>query len=231
MALKEGTKMLLGIRTDPRKSPTRRGSRQETGRATKRGALLVAVAGLAFGTTLAAVGPIFASSVPAGASNEVAVYVDGQTYRMVVNHVNLNPSDGEVAAARPFYVAVFPVNPDGRTDLGALTLPSGYRPQCDPCFHPGLPFQLVYHDHILRGVPGFGSDGTAQEQQGSRHPIAVMYDPAFIQQPNFRPLTTIDDVRAAEQAGQLLPINEGAGNPFELPQPVVVTVQLVPLSR
>jgi hypothetical protein len=192
---------------------------------------MTVVTGAALGTALAGVGPIWASSVPAGASNEVAVYVDGQTYRMVINHVNLNPSDGEVAAARPFYVAVFPVNPDGRTDLGAVTLPSGYRPQCDPCFHPGLPFELVYHDHILSGAPGFGIDGTAQEQQGTRHPIAVMYDPTFVQRPDFRPLTTIDEVRAAEHLGELLPIDAGAPNPFELPQPVVVTVQLVPSSR
>jgi hypothetical protein len=159
------------------------------------------------------------------------VYLDGQPYRMNINHVNLSPSDGDVAAAQPFYVAVFPINPDGRDDLGTLILPSGYQPQCDPCFHPGLAFQLVYHDHILSGAPGFGNDGTAQLQQGTRHPIAVMYDPTFIGRPDFRPLTTIDEVRAAEQLGELLPINAGAANPFELPQPVVVTVQLVPLSR
>lgn len=196
-----------------------------------RSVLVFVVTGAVLGTMLAAVGPAWASSVPAGASNEVAVYMDGQTYRMVVNHVNLNPSDGEVAAARPFYVAVFPVNPDGRTDLGTLTLPSGYRPQCDPCFHPGLAFQLVYHDHILSGAPGFGEEGTAQQQQGTRHPIAVMYDPAFVTRPDFRPLTSIDEIRAAERLGELLPINANAPNPFELPQPVVVTVQLVPSSR
>jgi len=223
--------MMFGVRADPRHSSANAGTARRKGKATKRGVVLLAVSGAALGTMLAAVGPTWASSVPAGASNEVAVYMDGQTYRMVVNHVNLNPSDGEVDAARPFYVAVFPVNPDGRTNLGALTLPSGYRPQCNPCFHPGLAFQLVYHDHILSGAPGFGSDGTAQQQQGTRHPIAVMFDPAFIQQQNFRPLTTIAEVRAAERAGELLPINAGAANPFELPQPVVVTVQLVPLSR
>jgi hypothetical protein len=179
---------------------------------------------------LAAVSPTWASSVPAGASNEVAVYMDGQTYGMVINKVNLNPSDGEIAAAQPFYVAVYPVNPEGRTDLGTITLPSGYQPQCDPCFHPGLAFQLVYHDHILSGAPGFGLDGTAQQQQGTRRPIAVVYNPTFIQSPGFQPLTTTADVQAAEQLGELLPINGGAANPFELPQPVVVTVQLVPLS-
>jgi hypothetical protein len=223
--------MTISVRAARGNPSPRAGTGRREAKATKRAILMIAVTGAALGTALAGVGPIWASSVPAGASNEVAVYMNGQTYRMIVNHVNLNPSDGEVAAARPFYVAVFPVNPDGRTDLGALTLPSGYRPQCDPCFHPGLAFQLVYHDHILSGAPGFGIDGTAQQEQGTRHPIAVMFDPAFIQRQNFHPLTTVDEVRAAERAGELLPINGGAANPFELPQPVVVTVQLVPLSR
>jgi len=222
--------MMFGMRAVRGHSSANAGPPRRRG-TTMRGVVLTVVTMAALATVAIAVTPVWASSVPAGASNEVAVYMDGQTYRMVVNHVNLNPSDGEVAAARPFYVAVFPVNPDGRTDLGSLTLPSGYRPQCDPCFHPGLPFQLVYHDHVLSGAPGFGIDGTAQEQQGIRHPIAVMYDPSFVQSPGFRPLTTIDAVRAAEHLGELLPINAGADNPFELPQPVVVTVQLVPLSR
>jgi len=82
-----------------------------------------------------------------------------------------------------------------------------------PCFHPGLAFQLVYHDHVLRGAPGFGNDGTAQLQQGTRHPIAVVYDPAFFQRPDFRPLTTIDEVKAAEHLGELLPVNAGAAIP------------------
>jgi hypothetical protein len=172
-----------------------------------------------------------ASSVPAGASNEVAVYVNGQTYGMVINRVNLSPSDGLIAAATPFYVAVFPLNPQGSETLGRLTLASGYQPQCDPCFHPGLPLQLVYHDHILAGAPGFGTDGTGGEQEGIRHPIAVMYNPAFIGQADFQALTSVADVVAAENAGEFLPINPGAANPFELPQPVVVTVQLVPLSH
>jgi hypothetical protein len=223
--------MMFGLRAERGNASLNAGTRRREGRASLRGVFLTVVTGAALAAVALAVAPVWASSVPAGASNEVAVYVDGQTYRMVINHVNLNPSSGEIAAARPFYVAVFPVNPDGRTDLGSVTLPSGYRPQCDPCFHPGLAFQLVYHDHILAGAPGFGIDGTAQEQQGTRQPIAVMYDPTFVQRPDFRPLTTVDEVRTAEGLGQLLPINAGAANPFELPQPVVVTVQLVPPSR
>lgn len=187
-------------------------------------------AAFALGVFMVQGGAALASSVPPAGSNEVAVYVNGLTYHMNINHVNLAPSSGELAAATPFYVAVFPLNPAGRTDLGRLTVGGGYQPQCDPCFHPGLPFQLVYHDHILSGAPGFGQNGTAQLQQGTRHPIAVMYNPSAIQRADFRPMTTAADVKAAEQAGQLLPINPGAANPFELPQNAVVTVQLVPLA-
>lgn len=222
---------MFGIRTNRGTVSATAVTHRRVGRASMRGILVTVVTGASLAAIVLAVAPVWASSVPPGASSEVAVYMDGQTYSMVINHVNLSPSDEELAAARPFYVAVFPVNPDGRTDLGSLTLPSGYRPQCDPCFHPGLAFQLVYHDHVLAGAPGFGIDGTAHQQQGTRHPIAVMYDPAFVQRPDFRPFTTIDEVRAGEQLGQLLPINAGAPNPFELPQPVVVTVQLVPPSR
>lgn len=150
---------------------------------------------------------------------------------MTINHINLVPSAGEIAAAAPFYVAVFPLNPDGRADLGQLTVGGGYQPQCDPCFHPGLPFQLIYHDHILSGAPGFGDAGTAQLQQGTRHPIAVMYNPAVIERADFRPMTSEADVKAAEQAGELLAINPTSANPYELPPDAVITIQLVPLSR
>ena len=194
--------------------------------------LALGTAGLAISLSqFQAGGSAVASSVPPAGSNEVHVYVNGLTYHMTINHVNLDPSAEEIAAASPFYVAVFPLNPDGRADLGQLTVGGGYQPQCDPCFHPGLPLELIYHDHILSGAPGFGNDGTAQMQQGTRHPIAVMYNPAIIQRTDFRPLTRAADVEAAEQAGELLPINPTAANPFELPQNAVVTVQLVPISR
>lgn len=167
-----------------------------------------------------------------GASTEVAVFADGAVYAMDIHHVNLAPSAEEMAAAAPLYAVVYPLNPLGRTDLGPLSV-NGYQPQCDPCFHPGLPLQLVYHDHVLNGVPGMGTGGTAQEWQGTRHPIAVMYSPAYLADPGFRPLTTVAAVQAGEAAGRFLPINPdpAAANPFELPQPVVITIQLVPLTR
>jgi hypothetical protein len=164
-----------------------------------------------------------------GASTEVAVYANGLTYHMNVHHINLSPNPGELAAAQPLYVVVFPINPQGRTDLGPLAV-NGYHPQCDPCFHPGLPIPLVYHDHVLNGTPASLGSANATDWQATRHPIAVMYNPGFIAKAGFQPLTTVAEIKAGEQAGAFLPINGGASNPYELPQDVVVTIQLVAIS-
>lgn len=164
-----------------------------------------------------------------GASTEVAVYADGVAYHMNIHRINLSPSAGEIAAAQPLYVVVFPINPMGRIDLGALAV-NGYYPQCDPCFHPGLPLQLVYHDHVLNGTPAFGPGTSAEDWQATRHPIAVMYNPDYVNSAAFLPLTTVAEVQAGEQSGLFLPINPGATNPFELGQDVVITIELVPLA-
>ncbi len=161
-----------------------------------------------------------------GASTEVAVYANGTAYHMNIHHINLSPNPGELAAAEPLYVVVFSINPLGLTTLGPLAV-NGYHPQCDPCFHPGLPRPLVYYDHVLVGTPSLGQGGTAVEWQATRHPTAVMYNPAFIASSGFKPLTTVAEVQAGEKTGPFLPINAGASNPFELPQDVVVTIQLV----
>ena len=167
-----------------------------------------------------------------GASTEVAVYANGGVYRMNIHHINLSPTAEEMSAAQPLFAVAYPINPLGLTTLGALSV-QGYHPQCDPCFHPGLPLQLVYHDHVVAGVPGFGEVGTAGEWQATRHPIALMYTPEYISSAGFAPLTTEAMVRSGEAAGDFLPINPdpNAANPYEFPQPVVVTIQLVPLSR
>lgn len=167
-----------------------------------------------------------------GASTEVAVYANGGVYRMNIHHINLSPTAEEMSAAQPLYALAYPINPLGQTTLGALSV-QGYHPQCDPCFHPGLPLQLVYHDHVVAGVPGFGDVGTAGQWQATRHPIALMYTPQYISSPGFAPLTTEAMVRAGEAAGDFLSINPDptAANRYEFPQPVVVTIELVPLSR
>jgi hypothetical protein len=150
---------------------------------------------------------------------------------MNIHRINLAPNPGELAAAGPLYAVAYPINPLGLKDLGPLSV-NGYHPQCDPCFHPGLPLQLVYHDHVLAGIPGMGVGGTAQEWQATRHPIAVMYSPTYIADPGFKPLTTVAEVQAGESAGDFLPINPdpAAANPYEFPQPVVVTIELFATS-
>lgn len=167
-----------------------------------------------------------------GASTEVAVYANGGIYSMNIHHINLGPTAEEMAGAQPLYALAYPINPQGLTTLGALSV-QGYHPQCDPCFHPGLPLQLVYHDHVVAGVPGLGEVGTAGQWQATRHPIALMYTSQYISSAAFVPLTTEGMVRAGEAAGDFLPINPNptAANPYEFPQPVVITIQLVPLSR
>ena len=163
-----------------------------------------------------------------GASTEVAVYADGATYHMNIHHINLSPTAEEMAAAEPIYVVVFPINPLALTNLGPLSV-QGYNPQCDPCFHPGLPLRLVYHDHVLSGTPNTGVGGGAQDWEAVRHPIAVMYSPDFINSVGFRPLTTVAQVQAGERYGDFLPINgdPSAANRYELPQNVVITIELV----
>jgi hypothetical protein len=97
-------------------------------------------------------------------------------------------------------------------------LPSGYHPQCDPCFHPGLPAPFVYHDHIITGAPGMGTNGTAGEFMAPWKIIIVMYDPVYAASHDFKPITSAADLDAAEHPGihKLLPFNQGAANPYEI---------------
>lgn len=156
-------------------------------------------------------------------------YADGKTYYMIGPHMMLN-----VAATNPrlyaqseeLYLLVYPLNPSG-TDTDAKTLASGYMPQCDPCYHPGLPGPLAYHDHVLTGAPGLGKNGTAGQYKGPWKIIVLMYNPALLDS-NFKPITSASDISAAEAAGEFLPINNsGTGNPFELDTGNVLICPLV----
>jgi len=108
---------------------------------------------------------------------------------------------------------------------------TGYQPQCSPCFHPGLPLPLVYHDHIFAGSLGSETAGQLIFVSSQRHPIAVMYDPTWVAQPGFQPLRSAEEVKAAETAGRLLPFNKEGANPYEMPQNTVVTIDLQTYSR
>jgi hypothetical protein len=143
-------------------------------------------------------------------------YVNGQLYDMIGPHIIPNASPNLLAHSEELYLVTYPLNPGGATNLGKLTLPSGYQPNCDPCFHPGLPFQFAYHDHVLTGAPGLGKNGTAGEFKAPWRIIILMYKPEVAFNPNFQPITSADDIDAAEAAGEFLPINPGPGNPFEI---------------
>lgn len=182
-------------------------------------ALAAAAVGL---TTLA--GPVAAAKPEMDPS-----YVNGQTVYMIGTRLVTNPSPGQYAAAEELYLAVYPLNPDGRTDLGPLTLPSGYQPECNPCFHPGLPLPFVYHDHVLAGAPGLGTDGTADGFTAPWKLILLIYNPAVAFSPSFQPVTSEAQLDAAEANGWFLPINPdpNADNPFEIDTGQVLICPLV----
>ena len=143
-------------------------------------------------------------------------YVDGKIVYMIGPHLITNPNPSLYAQSEELYLLVSPINPTGSTTLGALTLPSGYQPNCDPCFHPGIPLEFGYHDHVLTGAPGLGTHGTAGEFKSPWKIILLIYNPEVALSPNFTPVTSASDVDAAETAGTFLPINPGGANPYEI---------------
>jgi hypothetical protein len=179
--------------------------------------ILLVVAAAAFG-----VFPLAASAAPQG---ELA-YAEGQTYTMLGVTLITNASPG-VLKAPPIYIMGYPVAP-GTT--GPITLANGYQPQCNPC----LQEPVSYHDHLLTGAPGLGTNGTSGgDYESPWRIVIVMYAPGYAFSPFFEPITSDDGLAAAEQAcesGQgcdLLPINAGSPNPYEKPTPNVLVCPIV----
>jgi hypothetical protein len=172
----------------------------------------VALTAAAFGVGVLA-GPVAAAKPDLDPS-----YANGKTVYMIGPYVLTNPGAGVLARAEELYLLVYPINPDGRTDLGAQTLSSGYRPQCDPCFHEGAPLEFAYHDHVLTGAPGMGTTGTAGLFVAPWRIIVLMYDPAVIASPGFQPVKSVAQLDWAESQGWFLPINDdpNAENAFEI---------------
>jgi hypothetical protein len=142
-------------------------------------------------------------------------YVNGNIVYMIGPHLITNPNPNLYAHSEELYLLVYPINPDGSTTLGTLTLPSGYQPNCDPCFHPGIPLEFAYHDHVLTGAPGLGRNGTAGEFESPWKIILLIYNPDVALSPTFTPITSASDIDPAEAAGAFLPINPFGANPFE----------------
>jgi hypothetical protein len=143
------------------------------------------------------------------------VYANGETYSMIGPHLIQGAAQSmpnAYAHAEELYLLAYP-----QSALPLLAL-SGTVPQCDPCFHPGLPLPFVYHDHVLTGAPGLGTNGTAGVYKGPWKIIVLMYNPAFLTA-GFQPITTASDIDTAEGAGEFLPINanlQHGDNPFEI---------------
>jgi hypothetical protein len=152
---------------------------------------------------------LLSACVVAGASaqgkpgTELA-YVDGQTVTIAAMHFITSPSAAELANANYLYLAAYPW--DGST---APAFASGYVPNCDPCFHPGLPDAFVYHDHVLSGAPTRGNASAA------RHLIILLYSRSLLSDPTFEPLTSVAAIKAGEAAGMFQAIGTGA-NPYEV---------------
>jgi hypothetical protein len=126
-------------------------------------------------------------------------YANGQVYYMIGPHFIPNPNAKLLAAAEELYIVVYPLNPDGRTDLGPLQTNNGSEPLCNPCFHPGFDPTWSYHDHVLTGAPGLGRNGTAGEFKAPWKIIIVKYSNAAIAASDFTPIKSADDLEFALQ--------------------------------
>jgi hypothetical protein len=141
------------------------------------------------------------------ATDTELVYADGHTYQMVGATLVTNASPG-LLSAPPLYVLGFPAS--GTTPI---TLPSGYQPQCNPC----LQEPIAFHDHLITGAPGLGTNGTAGGNYTAPWRIVIMvYTHAYAYSPAFRPVTSDDQLAAAEAAGDFAVINPGATDPHQI---------------
>lgn len=150
---------------------------------------------------------VLAGATPAAADRE-QVYADGQVYTMVGATLHTTNSPGQLSAP-PLYLIGYPT---GQT-TGPLALPSGYGPQCDPCDH--SPFH--YHDHVVTGEPGAGTNGTAGDYRAAWRIVVMAYSPAYYNGPDFVPITSDTQIQTYEDNGRLLPLNAGGpGDHFQV---------------
>ncbi len=150
----------------------------------------------------------------AGKPGTEAAYADGQTVTIAAIHFITSPSPAEVAAANYLYLVSYPVDA-AATGGAAVTLASGYQPNCDPCWHPGLPAAFVYHDHVLSGAP------TLRNASAPRHLVILQYVASVMSDPSFQPLKSAAAVKAGEAAGMFQAIGSGA-NPYEVDTGILV---------
>ena len=178
------------------------------------GRIMRVAGGVGFAILLATLLALPAGAAPSGE----AAYANGQTFLMHSTHLVTSPGPG-LLAAPPMYVMGYPIAPGS----GTVTLRSGYQPQCDPCSQETPP----YHDHVLTGAPGFGIDGTAGSYEAPWRLVIMRYTPAYANSLSFVPVTSDEQIPAAEGAGEFVRINPGAADPFQIWTPVVLICPLV----
>lgn len=168
-----------------------------------------------------ALAPSFSQATAPGKPEIDPTYANGQTVYMIGPHLIVGARETQpelYARAEELYLVVYPQQVIPLLGAGAITLASGYQPQCNPCFHPGLPAPFVYHDHVISGAPGMGVNGTAGDFKAPWKIILLVYNPAYVAKPTFTPITSQAALDAAETAGNVfLPINSApGGNPYEV---------------
>ena len=119
------------------------------------------------------------SALMAGASHDASgsgkpdvdpTYANGKTVYMLGPHLIVNARETQpnlYAKAEELYLVVYPQQVVPSPGVPPITLPSGYQPQCNPCFHPGLPAPFVFHDHVITGAPGNGKERYSRRIQGA----------------------------------------------------------------
>jgi len=158
---------------------------------------------------LASLAVLSGSAIAAGPPSSETVYVQGQTAEVNTGAAVLfDASAGLLQHASPIYIIGFPVA-EGTT--GPITLPSGYEPQ-----HNGFPpAPIPYHDHVLAAAPGLGASGTAGQYGATLRVVEMRYSSTYANSPSFVPITSVNQIPAAEATGQLEIINPGAPDPYQ----------------
>jgi hypothetical protein len=151
-------------------------------------------------------------------------YMNGQLYCFSVERPVNNASQALIAKSQVMYVLTYPqLNSQCSKNYSgckALTLLSGYTPQCDPCVQE-TPFP--YHDHILSGLPASGENGTWAI-------VVVAYNPSFSSKVGFNPITSAQNLAVDEQSGAFARINPNGPNQYEVHTTTVLVFSVWPAN-
>jgi hypothetical protein len=171
----------------------------------------------------------------AGPCTEKA-YANGEEFCIHVTKIITHPSKGLLKTAEPIYIAAyFPLpqgcDPSNESSCGPETLPSGYQPLCNPCFHGGALNNYPYHDHVISGAPGFGRNGTNGVMKGPWILIIVAYNSTYSNETSFKPFMSTSGIATGEKEGDFQVINPGADNPYEINTGIVIIFGVQPLGK